>query len=263
MRGKSNGAAILAAMLITATVASLATGMLAQINHWFSRSESARNVAQAQSLANAAVRWAAQYLAEESRLGPLDHLGELWATGLPPTPIEGGTLGGALTDAQSRFNLNNIIKDNGEPSEPDVEFAQRLFAQANLSAAQFSALLAARQRAKLTAFDVPARLANVATALPARSAINVNTANGALLNALAPDTKPQAWQARAVKPFESVAQFTQAVAQFDGRLVAPNVEIAVATRFFEIDTAATFGNERAGARALIDRSKGVVWQIAR
>jgi general secretion pathway protein K len=262
MRARDRGAAIIAAMLVTATVATLAAGMLAQINQWFARSESARNGAQAQSLANVAVRWAAQYLLEESRLGPLDHLGELWATGLPPTPIEGGTLGGAIRDAQAKYNVNNLLLPNGDVSEPDLLFAQRLAQAVNVPTAQLNALLVQRRVRMLGSFDVPSNLQTVMTALPERTPININTANETLLRVLAPEANPQAWASRAVRPFQNPQAFVSAI-QVAGGVIAPRVELAVGTRYFEIDSIAQFGAEQAGTSALIERQKGVLWQIAR
>ncbi len=262
---RQTGAAIIAAMLVTATVATLATGMLSQINGWFVRAESARDGAQAQSLANVAVRWASQYLLEESRLGPTDHLGELWATGLPATPIEGGTLGGAIADAQARFNFNNVIAGKGEMSEPDLAFAQTLFEAANVPSAQISTLLAKRRAGFLTECDLPESVRKTMTALPERTGINVNTAPETLLKIIAPGATTEAWQARAVTPFTGSAQFfskAAATAKSGALESAPKVEIGVSTRYFLIDVAATFGQAQAGTRALIERTKGVVWQVA-
>ncbi len=251
------GAAIIAAMLVTATVAMLATGMLSQINGWFSRSEIARNTAQAQSLANAAVRWSAQYIAEESRLGPLDHLGELWATGIPATPIEGGTLGGAISDAQGKFNLNNTAKANGETSEPDAEFARSFLAKSGLPAAQISALFAAARTQSLTYSDIPTGLRNSFTALPVRTMINVNTAPDEIMRALVPKADPQSWQDRGVRPFTSAQDFAARVG------FAAVIETGVSSKYFLVDVAAGFGSSQAGARALVERTQGVIWQVAR
>lgn len=259
---RPRGAAILAAMLVTATVATLATGMLAQINQWFSRSESARNLAQAQSLANVAINWAAQYLSEESRLGPIDHLGELWATGLPPTPVEGGTLGGAIRDAQARYNLNNVRNDQGDWLEHELAFARALAQRVHVPTAQLDAVLALRRTRLLTAFDIPEALQEVMTALPERTAINVNTAPEPVLATLAPNAPPRAWAQRAVQPFLDTQAFLTAIAH-DGNRITPKVALSVGTRYFEVDSVAAFGNERAGARALVERQRGVVWRIAR
>ncbi len=261
--GCDTGAAIIAAMLVTAVVATLATGMLAEMNRWFARSQLARDQAQARSLAAAAVRWSAQYLREEQRLGPLDHLGELWANALPATPVEGGTLAGTISDAQGKFNLSNVRAPGGV-SARDVAFAERLMRAQGLSASQVSAFIPAFI-AKNTNYlgDVAAlppeqyaQLDAVATALPVRTPINVNTAPERVLRALVPDAKPERWADRVVRPFTSVQDFATRVG------ATPDVEISVATRYFYVDAQATLGSARAGSLALVDRTQGVVWEVS-
>ncbi len=41
-----------------------------------------------------------------------DHLNEDWASKLPMTPIDGGSVGGVIVDMQSQFNVNNLYQDN-------------------------------------------------------------------------------------------------------------------------------------------------------
>ncbi len=55
-----------------------------------------------------------------------DHLGEAWAQPLPPLPVDGGEVRGALEDMQGRFNLNNLVNADREPDQPNVEMFQRL-----------------------------------------------------------------------------------------------------------------------------------------
>jgi general secretion pathway protein K len=56
----------------------------------------------------------------------IDHLAEAWAQPLPPLPVDGGELRGALEDMQGRFNLNNLIGPDRKPDEDNVERFQRL-----------------------------------------------------------------------------------------------------------------------------------------
>lgn len=55
-----------------------------------------------------------------------DHLGEAWARPLPPLPVDGGELRGALEDMQGRFNLNNLVNGAREVNVENVERFQRL-----------------------------------------------------------------------------------------------------------------------------------------
>jgi general secretion pathway protein K len=259
MRGKQFGAAIIAAMLVVAVVGALAAGMFTQINRWLARTDAARDASQAQSLASAGVRWAAQYLNEESRMGPLDHLGELWATGLPPTPIEGGTMGGRIVDAQGKFNLNNLVKADKTLSEPDVAFARALCAELQIPAAQLDEIAnQIRTRPALSLADAPAFAAHAAifSVLPQRTAINVNTAPQLLLQLLAGDKTQQARDERVTRPFQSMADFAARMG------AAPTVELSGASNFFEVEVEAAVGSGRAREWALAQRGKGVQWQVA-
>ncbi|MGH6962827.1 MAG: type II secretion system minor pseudopilin GspK, partial [Dongiaceae bacterium] len=58
-----------------------------------------------------------------------DHLAERWAQPLPPLPIDGGDVRGALEDMQGRFNLNNLLKGDGTVSGVSVERFERLLEQ--------------------------------------------------------------------------------------------------------------------------------------
>ncbi len=259
MHAKNKGAAIIAAMLVTAVVAALAAGMFTQINRWLARTDAAREAAQAQSLASAGVRWAAQYLNEESRLGPLDHLGELWASGLPPTPIEGGLMGGRIVDAQGKFNLNNLVKADKTPSEPDVALARALCQELQIPAAQLEVLSRfISQKLAVSLADAPAFAAHadVFTVLPTRTPINVNTATPLLLQLIAGDKTQQVRDERVTRPFQSMADFAARTA------IAPTVELSGATNFFEVEVEAAVGSGRAREWALAQRGKGVQWQVA-
>jgi len=66
-----------------------------------------------------------------------DHLNEDWASNLPMSPIDGGSIGGAIIDMQSRFNVNNLYLDN----TPDVNNQVPPQKKANAAMQAFKALL--------------------------------------------------------------------------------------------------------------------------
>jgi general secretion pathway protein K len=70
--------------------------------------------------------WAGRILIEDARDSDNDHPNEIWATDLPPLPIEGGTVDGALIDLQGRFNINNLVDANGASDPEAVAQFQRL-----------------------------------------------------------------------------------------------------------------------------------------
>lgn len=70
--------------------------------------------------------WAAEVLSEDRKESQTDHLGEAWAQPLPPLPVDGGEVRGALEDMQGRFNLNNLLAGEGTVNEENVARFERL-----------------------------------------------------------------------------------------------------------------------------------------
>lgn len=165
--------------------------------------------------------WAGRILIEDAKDSDNDHPNEIWATDLPPLPIEGGTVDGALVDLQGRFNINNLVDADGATNPEEVARFERLL----------DALGLERRWAMLTAdwldrdidpnfpdgaedstymgIDPPHRTANLPvtsvselmslpemppeafellrphiTALPRGSRININTATGPVIRSL-------------------------------------------------------------------------------
>ena len=146
---QSRGAALVVAMLLTALGAAVAVQMIVPLSGWMEREYRARDTQASYTLADAASSWAITVLAGDLRLGPIDHYGELWATPLPPTPVEGGTIEGRITDLQSRFNLNNIAP-RGVKSPANVTLAKVLFAQAGVPVSLVDTMADAIDRDELT-----------------------------------------------------------------------------------------------------------------
>ena len=234
---KSHGAALVIAMLLTALGAAVAVQMIVPLSGWMEREYRARDTQASYTLADAATSWAITVLAADLRLGPIDHYGELWATPLPPTPVEGGTIEGRITDLQSRFNLNNLAP-RGVKSPANITLAKALFTQAGVPINLVDTLADAIDRDELTddgqserqrygralrnaplarfsdLLDVPglteAFVRNLAAAmivLPEASPINANTASRALVAAAFPaastDAIDKALLQRAQQPFSA------------------------------------------------------------
>jgi len=241
------GAALVIAMLLTAFGAAVATQMIVPLSGWLEREYRARDTQASYTLADAAASWATTVLAGDMRLGPLDHYGELWATPLPPTPVEGGTIEGRITDLQARFNLNNLAP-RGVKSAPNIALARTLFAQAGVAPALVDTLADAIDRDELTddgqserqryggalrntplarmaqLLDIPGfnvdhlrALSAVAIVLPEGSPINANTASRALIAAAFPGAPAEivdkAIARRAQQPFASGDDLAAALGQ--------------------------------------------------
>ena len=241
------GAALVIAMLLTAFGAAVATQMIVPLSGWLEREYRARDTQASYTLADAASSWATTVLAGDMRLGPLDHYGELWATPLPPTPVEGGTIEGRITDLQARFNLNNLAP-RGIKSAPNIALARTLFAQAGIAPALVDTLADAIDRDELTddgqserqryggalrnaplarmaqLLDIPGfnvdhvrALSSLAIVLPEGSPINANTASRALIAAAFPGAPAEivdkAIARRAQQPFASGDDLAAALGQ--------------------------------------------------
>lgn len=205
------GAALVVAMLLTALGAAVATQMIVPLSGWIEREYRARDTQASYTLADAAASWAITVLAGDLRLGPIDHYGEIWATPLPPTPVEGGTIEGRITDLQSQFNLNSLAP-RGVKSAPNIALAKALFVQAGVTPALVDTLADAIDRDEVTdegqserqrygrplrnaplarigqLLEVPGfnddhvrALSAVVVVLPEASTVNVNTASRSLI----------------------------------------------------------------------------------
>jgi general secretion pathway protein K len=113
------GAALITALLIVTFVSVLASGMLWSANLDRRRSEVMLFTDQAFEYALGAEAWASDILRQDREKTEIDYPGELWATALPPLPIDGGYIEG-LVDA------------NGVVNQPGVEQFERLLTELNL-----------------------------------------------------------------------------------------------------------------------------------
>ena len=142
---RQRGTVLILAMMIVALAATAAAVARQRQDLSLRRLEAARDAEQARWALVGGAHWARAILSEDARFsGGVDHAGELWAAGLPPTAVESGTLAGAIRDAQGRFNLANLVRD-GKPSAPDVAALERLLALLGL-APRLAQAIAARPR---------------------------------------------------------------------------------------------------------------------
>ncbi len=223
MQAKQDGAALILAIMVVALAATIAVFMAAQQSMWTQQASNLAARAQTNALAHAAIDWARGILAEDARNNQVDHLAEPWASRLPAIPVESATLSGAINDQQTRFNLNNLVR-NGADSESDIALFKRLLEQLKLPSDLVNPLLdwidadstqrtsGGAEDAHYLLADPPYRCANRAllsveelyrvrgfnptiierlrpfvSALPEHSTINVNTAPREILIALLPD----------------------------------------------------------------------------
>ncbi len=299
---KEQGAVVIVAMLIVALATTAASLMLQQQDASVRQLAAARDHEQARWLLNGGTQWARVILRADARSSTIDHAGELWATGLPPTQVEQGTLSGNIQDQQGLFNLNNLVRD-GKPSERDIAALKRLLQAAGLRAELADAItdwidLDGDTRSAEGAEDeyylrlaVPYRAANqplvsiedlfrvrgcdpevvaslrrIATALPVRVAVNVNTAPPEVLVAIVEGlTLPEATvlaSGRSAAPFAGRDDFRTRLPRTE--LNVQNEDIAVDSRFFLVQGRASVGSADQRMQALLQRTgtalPAVVWQ---
>ena len=132
---RQRGVALITAVLIVALATILAVnvgfrGMLDQ-----RRSATLFSLDQSYEIALGAEAWAADFLLQDARESKTDHLGETWARPLPPLPIEGGAVEGRLDDQQGRFNLNNLVFQDGTTNPEAVKQLERVLAALQIETA--------------------------------------------------------------------------------------------------------------------------------
>ncbi|WP_144372958.1 type II secretion system minor pseudopilin GspK [Vogesella urethralis] len=224
MKRQQQGMAIIMALLIVALAATAAATVLWQQSLWWRQADNDRARADIRLIADAGTGWAGDILAFDARSsGAVDYPGELWAQPLPQTEAEQTRISGQLSDAQGRFNVRNLMQQDGKPDELQAQLYRRLLQQLQLPAALADTLLdwldddndARAQGAEADWYaalpapyaipplaslrrveqlrwvkgytpQVLATLAPHLAVLPQRTAINVNTASLPLLMALVP-----------------------------------------------------------------------------
>ncbi len=298
----NRGAAVILAMLIAALAAAVAATVFADQQRWGRSVLHRRDQVQAQALAMAGVQWARQILDDDARRSAIDHLGEPWALSLPPIPVENGEIRGAIVDAQSRLNIN-ALGSTAASAQPERARVAALFAQRGGPAAALDAIAdwidadgiareggaedayyAAQPASGLAANAPVLRVAELAlvrgaapqalaavapflSALPAGTALNVNTAPLEVLAAVVDNLGGERGAAlvasRAQKPFTTIAEFRARLP--DGAVLVDDGALSVRSSYFYVTVEARQGATRARARALLRRSgsawPAIVWQV--
>ena len=106
---RQRGVAIVLAMGVVALAAIAAAAIMVSQSTWARQVELTTDHIQARSVLLAGADWARAVLADDRRVSDVDHLGEPWALKLPPLPVENGELVGQIEDQQGKFNLNNLV----------------------------------------------------------------------------------------------------------------------------------------------------------
>ncbi|MDH3318526.1 MAG: type II secretion system minor pseudopilin GspK [Betaproteobacteria bacterium] len=296
---RQHGASILVAMLIMALAAAAAASLLQQQDLALRQLKTARDYEQAIWILKGGAQWARSILSQDARGSAADHGGELWATGLPATDIEQGTVEGEIRDLQGLFNVNNLVLD-GKASERDLAAFKRLLQAIGLDpdlaeavtdwidADQEALALDSAEDDYYLRLAVPyrsasqpvveigellrvrgmdeaalAQLRRFATALPRRTPVNVNLAPPEVLVALVPGLTPAEAQVlasgRAAAPFRSLKDFRANLPRRD--LEWKEGELSVGSQYFLVQGRATVGRADVRMEALLQRNNRAMPEI--
>lgn len=262
---RERGVAVITAILIVAVAASAAAMMLSQQSAMIDQALMVSSRAQADLYAQAGVDWARGVLAEDARrTREVDTLDEGWAQPIAALPVDRALVAGSIGDEQGRFNLNNVMNGN-TPSGPDIRMLREILAHVGLAPELAEAIVdwidadpdlsgsggaedafylglqrpyraANRPMVQLEelyrvrGFDAAAvaKLRPWVTALPIRTATNVNTAGDIVIAALlgVPRDKAAALVAeRRAKPFQQKGDFTARAASLGAAAAIPEYDV--------------------------------------
>jgi len=125
------GVALITAIFIVAVVVTITSALSLNQQVWIRQVQNMMDKSQATSVLNGAFLSATALLAEDAKLNDSDHLKELWATLPLGGEAEGGLYIGTASDAQSLFNLNNLVSGD-KPSTADIAVFRKLLAHVEL-----------------------------------------------------------------------------------------------------------------------------------
>ncbi len=289
------GAALLIAMIILTLVATLASGMVWQ--QWRSVQVEAAERARMQSawILSGALDWARLILREDARNGGADHLGEPWATPLAEARLSTflaadksntddapeAFLSGSITDAQSRYNLRNLV-DAGQVVAVEQASLQRLLESisvapevavriaaglngalnaspgATTGSANANPPLLPQSVSQLTWLGIDEAtiqlIAPYVVLLPVRTPVNINTATAQVLAAVIDKLDlggaERLVQARQRSPFETLEK---AQPQLASGIVLDSRSVGVNSSFFELRGRLRLGDKVLEERSLVER----------
>jgi len=268
------GAALLMAMIIVTLVATLAVSMVWQ--QWRAVQVEAAERARTQSawILSGALDWARLILREDAKgSSGVDHLGEPWAVPLAEARVstflaadkdntDSGPeafLSGSIVDAQSRYNLRNLLDDRGKVIPGELTLLQRLLDSAGIESDVAGRIATGLQDAlappgsdgnrnpplmprtvsQLGWLGVDAealrRMAPYVVLLPRHTPVNLNTAPreviAASIDGLDLGSAERLVQVRQRAPFKTLEQ---AKGQLPGSITVDPQRVGTSSNFFEI-----------------------------
>jgi general secretion pathway protein K len=296
---QQRGLALITTLLVVAVVSTVAAYLSLGQQVWLRQAQNLSDIAQLKAIERGALDGGVVKLMLEARQNQVDHLREEWAKpwGLDPQTIGGALVVGRASDAQARFNINNLLRE-GRPSVGDIATFKRLLQAQQLDPNLAEAVLdwmdadgdarpggaedseylalpmAYRAGNRLfqtvgelrlvRGFDalVVEKLRPWLVALPTTTEININTAAPEVIAALFPNLSVTVVTALiGNRPFNDTQAFLGQIPEDAGQ---PQAAIGVKTAYFEATLVTELGRSRRQTRALIFRPAApatakVVW----
>ena len=289
---KQHGVALLTAVLVLALAVIAATSISA--NHQISirRAENTVFGSQVWSYLHGGEAWAKVVLARDlDDDNNYDHSNEAWATELPALPLPGGYISGKIRDEQGKININNLISgDEQDPltrsrierllvlleqdqglvqavidwMDPDVEAIPPNGAEDDYYIGlEYPYLTANRPMQHISELrlvkgfsqEIYNLLAPYLTALPANTAINLNTAKPEVIAAIVPDLSLEAAinvvSDRDDEPFETIQAFNT-----HSLLKRKSINLqglSIQSSYFSLDTQVKIGNSFIRNKSILNR----------
>jgi general secretion pathway protein K len=292
-RSQQRGAALLTAMLIVVLVSSLASAMVWQ--QWRAVQVESAERARTQSawILSGALDWARLILREDAKSGGATTLSEPWATPLAESRLSSflaadksntddgpeAFLSGQITDAQARYNLRNLVGDDGKVVPAELAAARRLFESVGVATELADRLanglrdavsqpgsegrsatppLLPRSVTQLRWLGVDGdtlrRIAPFVVILPVRTPINLNTASreviAASVDGMDLSAAGRLVQSRQRTPFKSIAE---AQTLIPSSLALDASRADVKSSFFEVRGRIRLGDRVLEELSLVER----------
>ena len=213
------GVALITMLLIVALLTAIVSRMSLSSTVWMRQVSNIADLAHSRQASRAAQFWLARLLEEDKN--NFDALTDTWAQSIPPVAFNGGEASVWLEDMQARFNINNLVNAEGKVDREQLDYFLRLLRVLELDPAiadsvvdwidldneisgpwgaeegyylgQASPYIAANRPileiselrlVKGLHGDAYERLIPYVTALPFKTAVNLNTASGPVMAAM-------------------------------------------------------------------------------
>lgn len=121
---RQDGIALISVLLIVAILTAAISRLALENQIWLSQVENNASLTRTLQAGSAAQRWIALLLERDD--DKFDGYTDLWAQSMPPIPIAKVQVQGHIEDMQARFNLNNLVDNEGKVDAVSLEKFERL-----------------------------------------------------------------------------------------------------------------------------------------